>query len=79
MSTALSLIGAKDNHGHTVLHEAAWSSHSKVVSLLLECSTELEAKDNNGDTSLNLTISEGHKAGVAPQGCWLLRGKAQTG
>ncbi len=52
-------VNCRDKHGLTPLIWAAIQGHEEVVRLLLEHGGDLEAKNHNGDTALDVGLSHG--------------------
>jgi len=48
-----------DREGMTLLQTAAWNGHEDVVSILLRCTKDIDARDREGWTVLH------HAAGTA--------------
>ena len=47
---------AEDNDGMTALHIASQNGHTKVAGLLLDRGTEVDHKNAEGNTPLNLAV-----------------------
>ena len=55
------LVSAKDEHGDTALHLAAFNGRKDVVEFLLSHKAEVDAKDQHSGTPLHAAAGAGHK------------------
>ncbi len=53
-------IDARDEHGWTKLHRAAWWGHLEMVKFLVSKGGDIEARTNFGWTSLHNATNNGH-------------------
>ena len=51
-------VSAEDSDGMTPLHNACQSGHTKIAGLLLDRGADIDHKNDEGSTPLNIAIRE---------------------
>jgi ankyrin repeat protein len=54
-------VNAKNEHGQTPLHSAAYTGDKKIVELLIAEGADLDVKDKDGWAPLNNAVKKGHE------------------
>jgi ankyrin repeat protein len=53
-------VNAKQNHGFTPLHSAAFNGHKDVAELLLTNKAAVNTMNDAGETPLHVVVAKGH-------------------